>query len=284
MTEILANCARLEPSGTSPQDHLNAFVTWVSDHGVYWEVTDAEVDDGDTDAALLSCLSDDQQIELRMDGSDVSVRLDPEGGRASLGDSPSAAVSPYQIGISASVTYGARANVMEYPDAFIWCARDPTLVFYREGIHAGLVFTPFNANDPDRGVSGHGIMCGSSQIGATNLNRVWLSGQSNPANHQSRVRVGLERWELFRGFETPGIVNSGQVGSSLRFSPIMCGVTDEDNVRLGATRYLRTAHTTDAARTVLPASSGASDQAFIYLGYRTSNDPLLALWRKGVTP
>jgi hypothetical protein len=273
MSELVPNAARITAASASVADHYAAFRAWMASDSLWWDVETS------SNVTLLSAKGTrTEQILLDVSGSTIIGRLDPDGGYVSAAapGAGSAAVSTQWTAL-ANLTYSARSHVIETPDMLTWIVQDPTNAFWLYGFHAGIIFDPFNRNDPSIGITGHGVLAGAPRGSGASPGLFWFSTNSQ----QSRIRNGPAAWSDGCRDVATG-TNGATLEGRLRMPPITIrGGLSLNTAWLGTTRYLRQRAANGLARSVIPSSD--SDQGWMTVHDGTGNAQMAIIWDKAAT-
>jgi hypothetical protein len=184
-----------------------------------------------------------------------------------------------------SFASGSPFQFIQTDDAIFILPQDAS-GFYTNGLHAGRIFTPFLANDPDNGMAGYGALIGGLRMSSTITSNLWGTvGTTNSTvvfTTNNRVRTGLGAGDVAQAWinhgvgatqsRTSNVLSAIDVGNRKQPVPLIVSVNAQPNIStnssgisrpIGVLRYVFVWPWTTGNKTVLKASD--SDQAFVAL-------------------
>jgi hypothetical protein len=191
----------------------------------------------------------------------------------------------------------------EYDDAILIGVKNDTTQSWRQALHAGKIYAPFNASDPGFFLDGLGILGGIPNIAISLSSPTvgsWLNTNSSPFL-SNFIRAGFNNWadRLLAGFtSTPSsgtlVGNARLVPYLLTFpsatpsypGPVSQGITITSNPTLvGYLKYIREYPTVLSHRTTIPAVGSGDDQSWlVFCDPGSTTRRSACLWSKAVTP
>jgi len=278
MTAIVPECVRLEAASATVESAFNTLKTYCSTMTSAWW-TYHEI--GADEFILTKKPVADQRIRIVRSSNQVQVTLDPANtSAADAAWAPSSAASPALDGMNTRTAVGTRANLAFYPDAVTWLTKDSGNAFSYTGFHVGQVIVPDNSSDIAAGITGHALLVGSPRFAATSqAGNIWAGSNAQTI---SAIRTGLTSWS--DGFTSVSVQgnNGGTVGTRLRLAPLRLTHSRSSGVVLGSSRWFRQRETATAPFTLKVADTG--NQAWLTVAFSSSNEALVMLWDKDVTP
>jgi hypothetical protein len=231
-------------------------------------------------------------LHIFNNGTEIQCAIAPTGDIAASSYSGLATVVE-------SASTGTTLHFAEYDDAILIGVKHSTGNYWQQGLHAGKIFTPFNASDPAIFVDGFGILGGipnfSDSLSGSNT-RYWANSSSTVITPPPiRIRVSENLWSprvTISPVESGGA--SGDLVDQVRLSPrtfsipiSVAGITSSPGgglSPLGFSKYLRIYKTNLAHRTTVPAINSADKQSWLAFNYNASTRTACCLWNKDVTP
>jgi hypothetical protein len=283
MTETLAVCARVDAATATLTD-------WMAELTNFFTSPPATIaftkNGASTSTALLLDHPDGWQLLIRNDGTNILCSVDPGAAITNLSGVPTGSTSySGESIVVAPANCGARMYIACYPDAILVGIKHTTSDFWQQGLHAGKLYTPYNASDPAIFIDGFGIIGGSPTINVANSNTWLIPNASNSSTNTGRLRVSQTTWNTTAKCEL--LTAQGDAGGAIRLNPLLAtvgaGTGTSGFPALGFTKYLRRYKSAVAHRTLIPASN-TSDQAFMIFSGTTSTTQFCCLWSKAVTP
>ena len=269
-------------SAKTARAQLAALRDLIDDHAQHWSIDESTEDDGAFESLLVR--QGDQQVllwyeEKEGDDDEVHVAMDPSG---DIVDpiNPSATASDEWTGlltrpVSDDWNYlfdeselGLGCHFVELPDAFFWMSNHEDEDRFWSGFHAGVIVNPLSADDPSRGMTGHGIAFGRARFGNSFDRNMFGS-------NTSRIRVAWETWHEL------SIANPSTSSTFLGAQPIRPHRA-EVGVELGYFRYHGQAGVGSSPWQILPGKD--SNQGWLRSSYRTVNTQNVIIWDRTVLP
>lgn len=283
MSETLAVCARVDAATATRADWMAELTSFFTTPPGTIEFTK---NGSSTSSALLLDHTDGWQLLIRDDGTNILCAVDPGGAITNLAGTPTGSTSySGESIVIAPANCGARMHIACYPDAVLVGIKHTTSDFWQQGLHAGKIYTPYNASDPLLFIDGFGIIGGLPTINVANSNTWLIPNGSNTATNAGRLRVSQGTWNTTAKCEI--LTAQGDAAGQIRLNPLLAtvgaGTGSTGFPSLGYTKYLRRYKTASAHRTLIPASN-TSDQAFLIFSSTTSTTQFCCLWSKAVTP
>jgi hypothetical protein len=288
MSPLVPICRWWTAADTTIQAHMNELHAFfdISNGGLaqHWVLKDTVSDNGNVTGFLIE--QGDQQATLTLSGEIISCVLDPQGTKNLVADLPSGDAAPSVDLTRSDSVYSTRGVIAEYPDAVLFLLENTAQNFWLDGGHFGIIYSPFNSNDEDLFITGHGCLGRNPLIttstSGTAANAAWISGSTAI---QSQIRAGQTAWVKV---STPLVPSGGGLlNGNLRFPPVIIRTQADSGINtevviIGTTKYIRIADTSRGHRTVYTAIG--SDQAWQSIIPTVSVSPLLFLWNKTVVP
>jgi hypothetical protein len=290
MTSTLARCAVLTAAGTTSANFFSTIDSFFRSV----VPTVFEVDSTSDQTNLYLEHPDGWWLHIDDNGTVIRCRIAPDG------DFSGSQTSPYAT-VIVSANTATTMHFAEYDDAILIGVKNDTTQSWRQALHAGKIYAPFNASDPGIFLDGLGILGGIPNV-TTVLSNVnvgyWINGSSSPFL-SNFIRAGFNNWadRFASGFTlTPSsgtlVGNARLVPYLVNFptatpsypGPVSQGVTTSPTL-VGYLKYIREYPTALSHRTTIPAVGSGDDQSWLVFcepGNATRRS--VCLWSKAVTP
>lgn len=292
MAPLVPNCQWWTAAGSTAQDHMNSLYAFFAGTLSHWTLVEpVSVAPGTNITSFLiqqgTAPDPIQQVNIRLDAVDGLIKaiITPDGtATASTADgtTPSGfnnASNEVELTLTDS-TFSNRGLIAEYPDAVLFLIEVDTQNYWEAGGHFGKIYTPFNSNDEDLGLTGHGLLGGEPDILTSPFTKNWTS-------NESELKVGTSVWVGAEVTVSDGTDYGGQLGGVTRFPPHVvktseAGVGVTSGAIVGFFKYLRLADNQRAYQSINFAVG--SNQAWQHMNHSTSICGTVFLWNKTVVP
>ena len=292
MTSSLARCAVLTAAGTTSANFFSTIDSFFRS-AVPTVFTVGSASDSTN---LYLEHPDGWWLHIEDNGTSIRCRTAPDG------DFSGSQTSPYAT-VIVSANTATTMHFAEYDDAILIGVKNDTTQSWRQALHAGKIYAPFNASDPGFFLDGLGILGGIPNIAISLSSPTvgsWLNTNSSPFL-SNFIRAGFNNWadRLSAGFtSTPAsgtlVGNARLVPYLVTFpnatpsypGPVAQGVTTVGGPTLvGYLKYIREYPTLLSHRTTIPAVGSGDDQSWlVFCDPASTTRRSACLWSKAVTP
>lgn len=262
-----ANGAGIEV-GFSDTDWMQAIYDLFDTDANGWEIA---LEDSPTTgfAVTPTAAGDDQQVNFRIDGTDIVTNLAPVGGISDTTAPSTGSPTNLSPDINFNQDIGFRSYTLflhEWEDAF-WLfqleAGPQDWPAMPQAMLAGVHLEPHFASDKGDGITGHVIGAGSPNIGAGSASDILPNTDTDPARGGMAL-TGSSTWNICGARANPiDEPSSVQVGGRVQPAPVMLYKNPGDRP-LGVARYLFSWYKDYYAGDIFASDDGTREAHAVY--------------------